>query len=55
MSDKKSIPRPRRDGSGRGIRANRGRGGCDTLEDRGLSINSDRPKYWTRWREALKK
>jgi len=26
--------RPKRDGSGRGVRANRGRGGCDPIEDR---------------------
>jgi len=33
---------PRRDGSGRGVRANRGRGGCETTrsEGQGQSGNS---------------
>lgn len=32
-------PRPKRDGSGMGIRANRGRGGCNPPEDKGMVEN----------------
>jgi len=31
--------RPKRDGSGRGVRANRGRGGCKTTKSRGQGRN----------------
>lgn len=31
--------RPKRDGSGRGIRANRGRGGCSDTEPKGKGRN----------------
>jgi len=31
-----SLEEPRMDGSGRGVRANRGRGGCNPPEDRGV-------------------
>jgi len=55
MSEKKTIPRPKRDGSGMGIRANRGRGGCETLEDRGIKLDTDRPRYLAKWRKALQR
>jgi predicted DNA-binding protein (UPF0251 family) len=35
MAEEKGIPK--RDGSGRGVRANRGRGGCNPPEDRGMN------------------
>ena len=55
MNEKRIVPKPRRDGSGMGIRANRGRGGCETLEDRGVNIDNDRPRYFGKWRRALKR
>jgi predicted DNA-binding protein (UPF0251 family) len=35
MAEEKGIPK--RDGSGKGVRANRGRGGCNPPEDRGVN------------------
>lgn len=35
MAEEKGIPK--RDGSGRGVRANRGRGGCNPPADRGIN------------------
>jgi len=33
---------PKRNGSGRGVRANRGRGGCDETEEKGKGSNRKR-------------
>jgi len=30
---------PKRDGSGKGVRANRGRGGCEPPKDKGKKLN----------------
>lgn len=52
MSSRKGIPK--RDGSGRGIRANRGRGGCEEPEDRGVrTYGRGFQGYFRRWRRAL--
>jgi len=48
MTDKKGIPK--RDGSGRGIRANRGRGGCSPPSDKGFNET-----YFGKWRKALRR
>ena len=38
MTEEKGIPK--RDGSGRGIRSNRGRGGCNPPQDKGLDADA---------------
>ena len=51
MTDKKKYPYgvPKRDGSGRGVRANIGRGGClDRVSGFGRG-------YFRKWREAISK
>jgi len=40
--------KPKKDGSGRGIRANRGRGGCDITKEEGQGYNQER-KSKTPW------
>jgi len=40
MTAKKGVPK--RDGSGKGVRANRGRGGCKTVEKTGKGRNQNK-------------
>ena len=36
MKNQSTKGQPKRDGSGRGVRANKGRGGCDVPQNRGI-------------------
>jgi len=51
MSEKKG--KPKRDGSGRGVRANIGRGGCEPIEEKGFKENTT--QYFKKWRRALRR
>lgn len=50
MSEKKG--KRKEDGSGKGVRANIGRGGCDPIEEKGFKENT---AYFKKWRRALKR
>lgn len=47
MIDKKGVPK--RDGSGRGVRANRGRGGCETTKEIGQGRTTPPPRRGRGW------